>query len=62
MQDKAGRIIDDKEARRIYSNIISINVSPEEVCLGLGVIDVKDPKKVDVDSYVYLSIPHFLFN
>ena len=60
MPEKAEIIVDDKDARRLYSNLISINVSPEEVCLGFGVIDVKNTKKVNVDSYVYLSIPHFI--
>jgi hypothetical protein len=60
MSQKTEIIVNDKEARRLYSNLISINVSPEEVCLGFGVIDIKDSKKVNVDSYVYLSIPHFI--
>lgn len=49
----------DIDAQHLYSNLVSFNINPEEVCLGLGIRDVKDPTLVRVHSYVYLSIPHF---
>ncbi|MCK4835975.1 MAG: hypothetical protein KAT17_05025 [Candidatus Aminicenantes bacterium] len=52
-------IIDD-QANHIYSNLISFNVNPEEVCMGLGIRTVKDPNTVDLQTYVHLTIPHFL--
>ena len=60
MQSEEKIEVYDDEAENIYSNIISFNINPEEVCMGVGVRDVKDPKKVNVSNYVYLSIPHFL--
>ena len=50
----------DEEANHIYSNLISFNVNPEEVCMGLGVRTIKDPNMVDLQTYVHLTIPHFL--
>jgi hypothetical protein len=52
--------IDDKDAAHVYSNLISFNVNPEEICMGLGIRDVKDPQSVNIKSYLYLTIPHFL--
>jgi len=52
-------IIDD-EAVNLFTNLISFNVNPEEVCMGLGVRDIKDPNTVKVHSYLHLTIPHFL--
>ena len=52
-------IIDD-EAVNLFTNLISFNINPEEVCMGLGIRDVKDPNTVKVHSYLHLTIPHFL--
>lgn len=52
--------IHDDEANHIYSNLISFNVNPEEVCMGLGIRTIKDPNAVDLQTYVHLTIPHFL--
>jgi len=52
-------IIDD-EAVNLFSNLISFNINPEEVCMGLGVRDIKDPNTVKVHSYLHMTIPHFL--
>ncbi len=53
-------IIKDDEAQDLYSNLISFNINPEEVCMGLGIRDVKDSSIVKVHSYLHLTIPHFL--
>ncbi len=50
----------DEEAEHLYSNLISFNVNAEEVCMGLGIRDVRDPGMVDIHSYLHLTIPHFL--
>ena len=60
MKDDEKIKIFDKTAERLYANIISFNINPEEVCMGLGIRDVKDPNIVNVNNYVYMSIPHFL--
>ncbi|MCI0471176.1 MAG: hypothetical protein L0Y73_05920 [Candidatus Aminicenantes bacterium] len=52
-------IIDDN-AMHLFSNLISFNINPEEVCMGLGIRDVKEPNLVNVDTYIHLTIPHFL--
>ncbi len=50
----------DEKAKHLYSNLISFNINPEEVCLGLGIRDVKETNQVKIHSYLYLTIPHFL--
>ena len=50
----------DEDAQSLYSNLISFNINPEEVCLGLGIRDVKNADLVRVHTYVHLTIPHFL--
>jgi hypothetical protein len=52
--------INDEEAENIYTNLISFNISPEEVCMGIGIRDTRIPNQVNVSNYVYMSIPHFL--
>jgi hypothetical protein len=52
-------IIDDN-AMHLFTNLISFNINPEEVCMGLGIRDVKEPNLVNVDTYIHLTIPHFL--
>ena len=52
-------IIDD-EAQHLFSNLISFNINAEEVCMGLGIRDIKAPSVVGVHSYLHLTIPHFL--
>ena len=50
----------DEEAEHLYTNLVSFNVGPEEVCLGMGIRGVKDPAQIHVHSYVHMTIPHFL--
>lgn len=52
-------IVDD-DAVNVYSNLISFNINPEEVCLGLGIRDIKTPNTINVHTYLHLTIPHFL--
>lgn len=52
--------ITDDNAEQIYSNLISFNVNPEEVCMGMGIREIKDPNHVNIQTYVHLTIPHFL--
>ena len=59
--DKNEKIeITDDNAEQIYSNLISFNVNPEEVCMGMGIREIKDPNHVNIQTYVHLTIPHFL--
>lgn len=60
MDNKENLEIFDESAEDLFSNIISFNINPEEVCMGLGIRDVKDPSIVRVHSYLHLTIPHFL--
>ena len=61
MSEKEPRLeIIDEEAEHIFSNLISFNVNPEEVCMGLGIREIKDPNQVNIQTYVHLTIPHFL--
>ena len=53
-------VVNDKEAQKIYANLVSVNVNPEEACLGLGIRDMQNPELVNIHTYVYLSIPHFI--
>ena len=50
----------DENAEHLYSNLISFNVNAEEVCMGLGIRDVREPAAVEVHSYLHITIPHFL--
>ena len=52
--------IADDAAVHVYSNLISFNINPEEICLGMGIRDIQDPYKVNVHTYLHLTIPHFL--
>ena len=60
MADNNKLEIHDEDAQNLYSNLISFNINPEEVCLGLRIRDVKKTDLVRVHSYVHLTIPHFL--
>ena len=61
MEKKEEKIeIVDLYAEHLYTNLISFNVNPEEICLGLGIRDVKEPARVGIHTYVHLTIPHFL--
>lgn len=60
MEDNKKLEVLDEEAQSLYSNLISFNINPEEVCLGLGIRDVKNASLVRVHTYVHLTIPHFL--
>jgi hypothetical protein len=50
----------DENAGHIYSNLISFNVNPEEVCMGMGIREIKDANHINIQTYVHLTIPHFL--
>jgi hypothetical protein len=50
----------DEGSEHLYSNLISFNINAEEVCMGLGIRDIKSPTSVEVHSYLHLTIPHFL--
>jgi len=50
----------DEDAHHAFSNLISFNINAEEVCMGMGIRDTKDPAMVNVHTYVHLTIPHFL--
>jgi len=50
----------DENAESHFSNLISFNINPEEVCMGLGIRDVREPNMVNVHTYLHLTIPHFL--
>jgi hypothetical protein len=50
----------DEDALHAFSNLISFNLNAEEVCLGMGIRDVKDGAIVNIHTYVHLTIPHFL--
>ena len=60
MADNDKLTIIDEEAQDLFTNLISFNINPEEVCMGLGIRDVKDPATVKVHSYLHMTIPHFL--
>ncbi len=60
MKEKEQLEIMDEEAGHIFSNLISFNINPEEVCLGLGIRDVRNPNMVNIQDYLHLTIPHFL--
>ena len=50
----------DEEAHHVFSNLISFNINAEEVCMGLGIRDIKDPSMVNIHTFAHLTIPHFL--
>lgn len=50
----------DDDAYHVFSNLISFNLNAEEVCLGLGIREVKETATVKIHTYVHLTIPHFL--
>jgi hypothetical protein len=50
----------DVDAVHLFSNLISFNVNAEEVCMGLGIRDVREPASVEVHSYLHITIPHVL--
>lgn len=52
-------IIDD-QAVHLYSNLISFTLNPEEICMGMGIREVREPARVQVHTYLHLTIPHFL--
>jgi hypothetical protein len=52
--------ISDDEAMHVFSNLISFNINAEEVCMGLGIRDVKEAALVDIHTYVHMTIPHFV--
>jgi hypothetical protein len=58
-QNEHFELIDDG-AEHIFSNLISFNINPEECCMGLGIRDMRDPKLINIHSYVHLTVPHFL--
>jgi len=50
----------DEDALHTFSNLISFNLNAEEVCMGIGIRDVKHGSMVNIHTYVHLTIPHFL--
>lgn len=50
----------DENSQNLFANLVSFNINPEEVCMGFGIRDVKDPKVVKVHTYMHMTIPHFL--
>lgn len=50
----------DENAESVFSNLISFHINPEEVCMGLGIRDIKEPKAVHIHTYLHMTIPHFL--
>jgi hypothetical protein len=60
MKDDQRIVLADEEAIHLFSNLISFNISSEEVCMGLGIRDIKDPSLTNIHSYIHLTIPHFL--
>jgi len=61
MEKKEEKIeIIDVYAEHVYANLVSFNVNPEEICLGMGIRDVKDLNRVNIHTYAHMTIPHFL--
>ncbi len=60
MNDNETIAISDVDAEHLFSNLISFNVNPEEVCMGLGIRDVQDQSQLNIHSYLHMTIPHFL--
>jgi len=52
-------IIDD-QAVHLFANLISFTLNPEEICMGMGIRDIREPARVQVHTYLHLTIPHFL--
>ncbi len=50
----------DEEAIHQFSNLISFNINAEEVCMGLGIRDIKEQQLVNIHTYLHMTIPHFL--
>jgi len=50
----------DSEAEHLFSNLVTFSVSPEEVCLGLGIRDIQEENLVNIHTYLHMTIPHFL--
>jgi hypothetical protein len=61
MEKKDEKIeIIDVYAEHVYANLVSFNVNPEEICLGMGIRDVKDLTRVNIHTYAHMTIPQFL--
>jgi len=52
-------IIDD-QAEHLFSNLISFTINPEEISMGLGIREIREPRVVIIHSYLHLTLPHFL--
>ena len=50
----------DEEAVHLFSNLVSFNLNPEEICMGLAIRDVKEPMRAMVHTYIHFTIPHFI--
>lgn len=50
----------DEEADHVFSNLASFNINAEEVCMGFGIRDVRQPQLVSMHTYLHLTVPHFL--
>lgn len=61
MENKADPFtVMDDEAVDLYSNMISFNVNPEEVCMGIGIRHPQQADVIKIHTYLHLTIPHFL--
>jgi len=52
--------IRDDQAVHLFANLISFNINPEEICIGMGIRELQQPQTVNVHTYMHLTIPHFL--
>lgn len=59
MKNDAFTVIDD-DAIDLFTNMISFNVNPEEVCIGVGIRNPQHSDIIRVHTYLHLTIPHFL--
>lgn len=50
----------DEEAVHVFANLISFNINPEEICMGMAIRDIKEPYRAHVHTYLHMTIPHFL--
>lgn len=59
MKPEQFTVVDD-EAVDLFTNMISFNVNPEEVCIGVGIRNPQHMDIIKVHTYLHLTIPHFL--
>ncbi len=59
MKKDSFTVVDD-DAVDLFTNMISFNVNPEEVCIGIGIRNPQHTDVIRVHTYLHLTIPHFL--